>query len=65
MMPKMTGYELLERLRSDPKTRDIPVIVVSSRFLNESDLRLLERWPFAGESDREPNGRAPSDVHPQ
>ena len=44
MMPKMTGYELLERLRGDPKTRDIPVIVVSSRFLSDSDLRKLKGW---------------------
>jgi CheY-like chemotaxis protein/two-component sensor histidine kinase len=44
MMPKMTGYEVLEHLRSDPDTRDIPVIVVSSRFLTDQDHRQLHGW---------------------
>uniref|UniRef100_Q02BM7 histidine kinase n=1 Tax=Solibacter usitatus (strain Ellin6076) TaxID=234267 RepID=Q02BM7_SOLUE len=41
MMPKMSGYEVLEHLRADPKTRDIPVVVVSSRFLNPAEQRQL------------------------
>jgi CheY-like chemotaxis protein len=28
-MPEMDGFELLERLKADPRTRDIPVVVVS------------------------------------
>jgi CheY-like chemotaxis protein len=32
MMPGMSGLQLLERLRSDPATSGIPVIVVSARI---------------------------------
>ena len=30
MMPDMDGYQLLERLRADPATRDIPVVFVTA-----------------------------------
>jgi two-component system cell cycle response regulator len=30
MMPVMTGRQLIQELRSDPATADIPVIVVSA-----------------------------------
>jgi chemosensory pili system protein ChpA (sensor histidine kinase/response regulator) len=30
-MPRMHGYELLQEIRSDPRLRDLPVIVCSSR----------------------------------
>lgn len=28
-LPEMDGYQVLERLRSDPDTRDIPVVIVT------------------------------------
>ncbi len=31
MMPKMSGYEVCERLKADEHTRDIPVIFISAR----------------------------------
>ena len=31
LMPDVNGYDLLRRLRADPVTRDVPVIVLSSR----------------------------------
>jgi CheY-like chemotaxis protein len=31
MMPKMDGLETCRRLRSDPATRDIPIIMVTTR----------------------------------
>lgn len=31
MMPRMDGFEFLERLRSDKKTRAIPVVFVTAR----------------------------------
>jgi len=33
MMPKMSGFEVCKRLKSDPKTRDITIIMVTA--LNE------------------------------
>ena len=30
MMPEMDGFEVLKLLKSDPKTRDIPVVVISA-----------------------------------
>jgi CheY-like chemotaxis protein len=33
MMPKMSGFEVCRRLKSNPKTRDIPIIMVTA--LNE------------------------------
>lgn len=30
-MPRMDGFELTQRLRSNPETRDIPIIIITSR----------------------------------
>ncbi|HXB73681.1 MAG TPA: ATP-binding protein [Candidatus Acidoferrales bacterium] len=44
MMPRIDGFEMLEQLRSDPATRDIPVIVSSSRALSHRERLLLEAF---------------------
>ncbi|MDF1541905.1 MAG: response regulator [Anaerosomatales bacterium] len=31
MMPVMTGYDALDRLKADPKTCDIPVVMLSAK----------------------------------
>jgi CheY-like chemotaxis protein len=41
-MPEMDGFALLENLKSDPDTRDIPVVVVSAKTLTARDRAQLE-----------------------
>jgi two-component system, OmpR family, alkaline phosphatase synthesis response regulator PhoP len=47
MMPKMSGFEVCRRLKNDPKTTDIPVIMVTA--LNE--LGDIERAIDSGTDD--------------
>ncbi len=37
MMPGVGGHEVLQRLKNDPATADIPVIIVTSRFVNDDE----------------------------
>ena len=41
-MPEMSGFEALERLKSDPTTRDIPVIVITSKLVEPEERQLLD-----------------------
>src|SRR5215207_6327655 len=41
-MPEMSGFEALELLKSDPMTRDIPVIVITSKLVENEERRLLD-----------------------
>jgi len=47
MMPKMSGYQVCEHLKADPKTSDIPIIMVTA--LNETGD--VERAIDAGADD--------------
>lgn len=47
MMPRMSGYELCRKIKADPKTRDIPVIMVTA--LNE--LGDIQRGVESGTDD--------------
>jgi len=47
MMPKMSGFEVCKRIKNDPKTSDIPVIMVTA--LNE--LGDIERGIDSGTDD--------------
>ncbi len=42
MMPEMNGYEVLERLKADPRLRHIPVIMISAVDEIESVIRCIE-----------------------
>ena len=42
MMPDIDGYEVCRRLKSDPRTRDIPVIFLTARSEVEDETRGLE-----------------------
>jgi signal transduction histidine kinase len=42
MMPGLDGFELLRKLRADPRTREVPVILLSARAGEESRVEGLE-----------------------
>ena len=67
MMPGMDGFDLLRKLRDDPATRELPVILVSARADPESTLEALALGaddylvkPFSG---RELLARVRASVH--
>lgn len=37
MMPDMTGFDVLEKLKTEPLTRDIPVIIHTAKILSEEE----------------------------
>ena len=47
MMPKMSGFEVCRRLKNDPKTTDIPIIMVTAL----SEFGDIERGIDAGTDD--------------
>lgn len=42
-MPRMDGFEVLEAMRSQIATRDIPVVVVTGQMLSDDDVSRLNR----------------------
>ena len=47
MMPRMSGYEVCQRLKSDPKTRTIPILMVTAL----AEMGDIERAVQAGAED--------------
>lgn len=43
MMPELDGFHVLDALRAGETTRDIPVIVLTARALDETDIERLNR----------------------
>ncbi len=41
LMPEMDGFEVLKRIRGDPKLRKIPVFVLTAKDLTAADLEIL------------------------
>jgi CheY-like chemotaxis protein len=42
-MPGMSGFELIDRMRTDPATKDIPVLVLTGKDLTAEDSASLRR----------------------
>ena len=42
-MPDLSGFEVLERLKNEPKTANIPVIIYTSKVLDEKEISSLGR----------------------
>ncbi len=42
MMPEISGFEILQKLNEDEKTKDIPVIIISARNQKEDVLQALK-----------------------
>ena len=42
MMPEMTGYDVLERVKADPRLREVPVIMISAVGEIESVVRCIQ-----------------------
>jgi CheY-like chemotaxis protein len=41
MMPEVTGFDVVESLRADQATRQIPIMVLTAKVLNSEDKRQL------------------------
>jgi len=41
MMPEVTGFDVVEALRADPSTRDVPIMVLTASNLTDADKRQL------------------------
>jgi len=56
MMPKMSGFEVCQHLRADPKLKGIPIIIITAmgrpRPSRRRALRLGPIWPFRNRSIR-------------
>jgi len=42
MMPGRTGFEILDELKSDAITKEIPVVIHTSKIITDADLHRLE-----------------------
>ncbi len=43
MMPEMDGFDVLDRLRADPRTQTVPVVILTNKVLNLDDIKRIER----------------------
>ena len=42
LMPDLSGFEVIKKLREDEETRDIPIIVLTVKELTEKEFKMLE-----------------------
>jgi CheY-like chemotaxis protein len=43
LMPEMDGFEVIQRVKLNPKLKEVPIIVVTAKDLTDSDLGFLQR----------------------
>lgn len=43
LMPEMDGFEALQRIKNEPRLRDIPVFVLTAKDLTKDDIEVLSR----------------------
>ncbi len=43
MMPEMDGFDVLDRMRADPRTLAVPVVILTSKVLSLDDIKRIER----------------------
>jgi AraC-like DNA-binding protein/DNA-binding response OmpR family regulator len=43
MMPEMDGFDMLDRMRANPHTQAVPVVILTSKVLNLEDIQRIER----------------------
>jgi len=43
MMPEMDGFDVLDRMRADPRTLAVPVVILTSKVLNLDDIKRIEQ----------------------
>jgi YesN/AraC family two-component response regulator len=43
MMPEMDGFDVLDWMRANDRTRRVPVLILSGRVLTDDDVKRLER----------------------
>lgn len=43
MMPGMDGFDVLDRMRANPRTHAVPVVILTSKVLNLDDIKRIER----------------------
>jgi signal transduction histidine kinase/DNA-binding response OmpR family regulator len=41
LMPELDGFEVVERLRADPETADIPIVILTAKTMTAADKRRL------------------------
>jgi len=46
-MPDLSGYEVLDQIKADPLMQDVPIVIVTSATMTESERRRLEEQTCA------------------
>ncbi|QGY44095.1 response regulator [Maribellus comscasis] len=44
MMPEMDGFEFLEKIRNSEKTKEIPVLILTAKYLTQKETKILEKF---------------------